>query len=62
MVFAVQCPDPNCRKYMLVEEHDRGKVIPCLICKTPIQVAATTSSSEKVATGKKKDSPYKATQ
>ena len=40
MVFAVQCPDPNCRKYMLVEEHDRGNVVPCLICKTPIRVGA----------------------
>jgi hypothetical protein len=23
---------------MLVEEEDRGKVVPCLICKTPIRV------------------------
>ena len=38
MVFAVQCPEPKCRKYMLVEEHDRGTVVPCLICKTPIRV------------------------
>jgi hypothetical protein len=37
MVFAVQCPEPKCRKYMLVEEHERGKVVPCLICKTPIR-------------------------
>ena len=40
MVFAVQCPEPKCRKYMLVEEHDRGTVVPCLICKTPIRVGA----------------------
>lgn len=38
MVFAVQCPEPKCRKYMLVEEYDRGKVVPCLICKSPIRV------------------------
>jgi hypothetical protein len=38
MVFAVQCPEPRCRKYMLVEEQDRGTVVPCLICKTPIRV------------------------
>jgi hypothetical protein len=38
MVFAVQCPNPRCRKYMLVEEHDRGKVVACLLCKTPIRV------------------------
>ena len=37
-VFAVQCPNPKCRKYMLVEEHDRGNVVPCLLCKTPIRV------------------------
>lgn len=40
MVFAVQCPEPKCRKYMLVEEHDRGTVVACLICKTPIRVGA----------------------
>lgn len=38
MVFAVQCPNPKCRKYMLVEEHDRNKVVACLLCKTPIRV------------------------
>ena len=37
-VFAVQCPNPRCRKFMLVEAHDRGKVVPCLLCKTPIRV------------------------
>jgi hypothetical protein len=37
-VFAVQCPNPKCRKFMLVEEHDRDKVVPCLLCKTPIRV------------------------
>jgi hypothetical protein len=37
-VFAVQCPNPKCRKYMLVEEYDRNKVVPCLLCKTPIRV------------------------
>ena len=40
MVFAVRCPNPACRKYMLVEEADRGKVVPCLICKQPIKVPA----------------------
>ena len=23
---------------MLVEDHDRNKVVPCLLCKTPIRV------------------------
>jgi hypothetical protein len=43
-VFAVQCPNPKCRKFMLVEEHDRNKVVPCLLCRTPIRVGATRSS------------------
>jgi hypothetical protein len=40
-VFAVQCPNPKCKKYMLVEEHDRGKVLPCLLCKTPIRIGGS---------------------
>jgi hypothetical protein len=40
MVFAVQCPNPKCRKYMLVEERDRDKVVPCLLCKTAIRVGS----------------------
>ncbi len=38
MVFAVQCPNPRCRKYMLVEDHDRNKVVQCLLCKAAIKV------------------------
>ena len=37
MVFAVQCPNPKCRKFMLVEDDQRGKTVPCLICKTAIR-------------------------
>jgi hypothetical protein len=37
-VFAVQCPNPRCRKFMLVEEHDCNNVVNCLLCKTPIRV------------------------
>jgi hypothetical protein len=40
-VFAVQCPNPKCRKFMLVEEHDRGKVVQCLLCKEAIRVGAS---------------------
>lgn len=40
MVFVVQCQNPKCKKHLLVEEHDRNKVVPCLICKTPIKVGA----------------------
>ena len=38
VVFAVQCPNPKCRKYMLVEDHDRNRVVACLLCKTAIKV------------------------
>jgi hypothetical protein len=44
-VFAVQCPNPRCRKYMLVEERDRGQVVMCLLCKTPIRVGGTPTPS-----------------
>jgi hypothetical protein len=47
MVFAVQCPEPRCRKYMLVEASDRGKVVACLICKTPIRVGGAASAEAK---------------
>jgi hypothetical protein len=40
MVFAVQCPNPKCKKYMLVEDHDRNKVVACLLCKAAIKVGA----------------------
>lgn len=36
-VFAVQCP--KCRKFMLIEEHDRNNVVSCLLCKSPIRIA-----------------------
>ena len=40
MVSAVRCPNPECRKYMLVEAHQRGQVVACLICKQPFKVPA----------------------
>jgi len=43
-VFAVQCPNPRCRKFMLVEEHDCNNVVSCLLCKTPIRVGPPPSS------------------
>jgi hypothetical protein len=39
MVVAVQCPNPKCRKFMLVEEVDSKKVVTCLLCKTPFRLA-----------------------
>ncbi len=47
MVFAVQCPNPKCRKYMLVEEHEKGNVVTCLLCKTPIRVGGGAPPSPK---------------
>ena len=47
MVFAVQCPNPQCRKFQLVEERDRGKVVQCLICKASIRVAGNSSAAPK---------------
>jgi hypothetical protein len=40
MVIAVRCPEEKCRKYQLVEDADRGKVVACLICKASIRVPA----------------------
>ena len=45
MVFAVQCPNPKCRKFMLVEEHQKDKVVPCLLCKTAIRVGLAASQT-----------------
>ena len=54
MVFAVQCPNPKCKKYMLVEDHDRSKVVSCLLCKTAIKVGGgpTGKGAEKKGPGK----------
>ncbi len=46
-VFAVQCPNPKCRKYMLVEESERGKGTTCLLCKTPIKVGPAPTATRK---------------
>jgi hypothetical protein len=47
MVFAVQCPNVKCQKYMLVEEHEKGNVVTCLLCKTPIRVGGAAPPSPK---------------
>jgi uncharacterized protein YbaR (Trm112 family) len=51
MVFAVQCPNPKCRKYMLVEERDREREIVCLLCKNPFRIE---DESRPVEEGKEK--------
>lgn len=50
-VFAVQCPNPKCRKYMLVEEDDRGKTVACLLCKTPIKISAAKPPAPRSGAG-----------
>ena len=40
MVIQVQCPAAACRKFMLVEAADRGKVVPCLLCRGGVPVPA----------------------
>ncbi|HEV7225212.1 MAG TPA: hypothetical protein VGN42_21075, partial [Pirellulales bacterium] len=34
-----QCPYPNCRKYLLLEDAVRGGTVSCLLCKQPIAVS-----------------------
>ncbi len=57
-VFAVRCPAPACRKYMLVEAADRGTVVACLICKAGIQIPAGPPSP--VASSPPAAGPYPA--
>lgn len=46
MVFAVQCPNPKCKKYMLVEDEDRNKVLACLICKAAIRLGTSQGQGQ----------------
>ena len=38
MPFVIQCPHPACRKYMLLEDDTRGTIVPCMVCKKPLNV------------------------
>ena len=38
MVFTLRCPASQCRKYMLIEESDRGRRLNCLVCKQPLDI------------------------
>ena len=42
MVFTLRCPSVGCRKYMLIEESDRGRRLNCLVCKQPFDIPALT--------------------
>jgi hypothetical protein len=50
MVFAVQCPNIKCRKFMLVEDHDRNRVVQCLLCKTAIKVGSGPAATGQAKT------------
>lgn len=39
MPFIAQCPYPNCRKFLLLEDAVRGGAVACLLCKQPIAVS-----------------------
>ncbi len=38
MPFIVQCPHPDCQKHMLLEDHVRGTVVECMVCRKTIQL------------------------
>lgn len=51
MVFAVQCPNPKCRKYMLIEERERNGIVSCLLCKTGIKVGSGSTAQRPARPG-----------
>jgi hypothetical protein len=58
MVFTIQCPNPKCRKFMLVEDEQRNKVTNCLVCKEPIKVGAgPVAGKEQKAAGDQASRP-----
>jgi hypothetical protein len=58
MVFAVQCPNPQCRKYQLVEDHDRNKIVYCLLCKTGIKIGGPVAPGQsKMTSGNPQPKP-----
>jgi hypothetical protein len=49
MTFIVQCPHPDCRKYMLLEDAARGTKVDCLICRKKIEVDSSGSGDRQKA-------------
>ena len=47
MVIQVQCPAAACRKFMLVEAADRGRVVPCLLCRAGVPVPAADAPARR---------------
>jgi hypothetical protein len=50
-VFAVQCP--KCRKFMLVEAHDQGKIVACLLCKSGIKIGTSAQAAQQASPRRK---------
>lgn len=46
MPFIVQCPQAECRKFMLLEDSTRGTTVECLLCRKPIKVDASASGDK----------------
>ena len=44
MAFIVQCPHPNCKRFMMLEDHVRGTTVECLVCRKAIQLDPSGSS------------------
>ena len=53
MPFIVQCPHPDCRKFMLLEDHLRGTTAECLVCERAIVLEPSDSE------GRRKPPPLK---
>lgn len=43
-VLVIQCSNPKCRKFMMVEENQNNQTVPCLLCRTPIKVNGKQAS------------------
>jgi len=64
MPFIVQCPYPQCQKYMLFEDEHRGSMRNCLVCKQPIQLDGDAqdeqqTSDQPAETAQKKPAPQR---
>ena len=60
MPFIVQCPHPECRKYMLLEESVRGSRVECLVCRRTIAVEGSGSHDEVTLAPRESTPPAKA--
>lgn len=49
MPFRLQCPQANCRKFMLLEDEARGTIVDCLVCKQSLNVAEVLAADAPAA-------------